>query len=59
MVSRLHAEESGSFRELVARVSQGAEYSSTIRHSQLRSGGAKPSNTRFTVNSGHIETREE
>ena len=58
MVSRLHAEESGSFR-LVARVSRGAEYSSTIRHSQLRSGGAKPCNTRFTVNSGHIETREE
>jgi hypothetical protein len=59
MVSRLHAEESGSFRELVSRVSRGAEYSSTIRQSQLRSGGAKPCNTRFTVNSGHIETREE
>jgi hypothetical protein len=48
MVSRLHAEESGSFRELVARVSRGAEYSSTIRHSQLRSGGAKPCD-RLTV----------
>ena len=59
MVSRLHAEESGSFRELVVRVSRGAEYSSTIRHSQLRSGGAKPCDTRLTVKFWSIETLEE
>ena len=31
MVSRLHAEESRSFRGLEARVSWGAEYTSPIR----------------------------